>query len=100
MNPALKWDDRPAAGPAELNEKMKTIVGDLGDGATVVLRTGVPLVSGANKIRHNLPAGRAPRAVAFVPYSNVGWWVPTRPDGQFVYIDTAGAVTGDLHLWI
>lgn len=98
MNPTLKYPDRPTASAAELGQDVARLVTQLGDGATALLVIGYDLASGTNKIRHGL--GQTPRSAGFVPYSNVGWWSPTRPDGEFVYIDTAGAVTGDLQIWV
>ena len=97
MNKAIVLPRRSSAGPAR-QEDFDDLVDQLGDGATVLLSVGVSLASGVNKIRHNLKG--TPRSVTFAPYSNVAWWSPTRPDGTFVYIQTAGAVEGDVQVWV
>lgn len=103
MNPAIVVPDQPNATASQLQTTLLRLVDQLNDGATAVLVPGVALLSGANKLRHGLQRGGrdiAPRSASFVPRANVAWWQDTQPDSRFIYITTAGAVTGDLQIWI
>lgn len=99
MNPVIKYPDQPNASPRQISDNVIRLVGQLGDGATAILVVGVSLASGLNKIQHQQKRN-TPRSVSFVPYTNVAWWAPTRPDATFAYIETAGAVVGDLQVWL
>jgi hypothetical protein len=92
------FPDRPTTSAQRLQTDVLALVGQLNDGATAVLTTGVVLASGLNKIRHGLP--NAPRAVSLSPRSNVAWWTATAPDSEFLYITTAGVLTADVVVWI
>jgi len=98
MNQALRFPDQPTSTLPRLQTLVTELVDQLNDGATAILIEGVSLASGANLIRHGL--SRTPRSVSTMPAANVAIWSPTKPDAQFLYIDTAGAVTADLYVWI
>jgi hypothetical protein len=98
VNPNITLPNQPTASPRQFNETLLSLKDQLSDGATAVLSLSVELVSGENKIRHNLLS--APRAVAVIPHANVAWWIPAPPDRLFLYIDTAADVTGDLQIWV
>lgn len=99
MNRSLVFPERKTTTLPQLQEDTIRLVAQLGDGATLQLGVeGYTLASGLNTIRHNMK--RAPRAVQVIPYANVAWWIPTKPDDEFIYIQTGGALTGDIVLWV
>lgn len=98
MNQNIVIPDRPTTTTYLLQEDVLNLADQLGDGATAILVKSIALASGANQIRHNLK--RTPRSVHVSPRSNVAWWQPTDPDENFLYINTASALTADLFVWV
>lgn len=98
MNPTIRFPDRPATTVALLQQDLSSLVDQLSDGATAVLVADVTFASGLNQFRHGLKS--TPRSVAVIPHVNVAWWQPTSPDAEYVYIQVASALVGDLQIWV
>jgi len=97
-NPNLTFPNQPGQPVGRQQDHTKRLADQLGDGATATLVLGVTLASGTNKIRHG--QAQAPRSVSMTARANVAVWQSSQPDGDFLYLDAAGAVTIDLQVWL
>lgn len=98
MNRNIIVPDEPAGSLYRLQEALRSLAEQLNDGATAIMVPNVSLASGLNKIRHGLKS--TPASVVLSPRASITWYIPTQPDGEFLYIQTSGAVTADLHIWL